>query len=58
METKSKMADGCCSSHVGCAAVLAIERNLPPVTPMSHQKIGPVGQKMNGNQIQDCGHLG
>jgi hypothetical protein len=72
METKSKMA--------AKAAMLderrrwslketflqsVIEINFPPVTPMSHKKIGPVdpgvGQKINGNQIQDghrSSHLG
>jgi hypothetical protein len=59
---KNQIQDGYHSSHVGWAVALVIERNLPPVTSMSPQKIRPVdpgvGEKINGNQIQDGGCSG
>jgi hypothetical protein len=55
-----------CSGHLGCVAEVILKRNLPPVThnkpPKKIGLVDPgVGQKIDGNQIQDggrSGHLG
>jgi hypothetical protein len=61
----NQIQDGGCSGHLGWAAELIIERNLPLVTPMSHRKIGSIDicvcPLIDRNKIQDIGrngHLG